>query len=199
MPLESSASGISGSPRRRFPTPTAFSSPLRFPIRMHRLLLAPLLLGRTAHGQLPRPVARPQRDLCGRGSTRRNCSRVRPKHSSAKTVPGHSLPTSLTTACITLCMRPQDTSSVSSSSNPSGACMQPFLRPLTMEWARSWRPVRELGLSRDTFVFFSADNGATREVRAGLRQQPARAGDNAPFRVEISSVASTGACIRPRS
>ena len=42
--------------------------------------------------------------------------------------------------------------------------------------------VRELGLSRDTFVFFSADNGATREARAGLNQQPARAGDNAPFR-----------------
>ena len=31
-------------------------------------------------------------------------------------------------------------------------------------------------------MFFSADNGATREPRAGLNQQPAKAGNNQPFR-----------------
>jgi arylsulfatase A-like enzyme len=42
--------------------------------------------------------------------------------------------------------------------------------------------VRELGLAENTLVFFSADNGATREARAGLNQKPATAGNNAPFR-----------------
>ena len=44
------------------------------------------------------------------------------------------------------------------------------------------RTVRELGLADNTLVFFSADNGATREARAGLNQKPATAGNNAPFR-----------------
>src|SRR5216684_1771133 len=44
------------------------------------------------------------------------------------------------------------------------------------------RTLRELGLRENTLVFFSADNGATREARAGLNQKPATAGDNAPFR-----------------
>jgi len=42
--------------------------------------------------------------------------------------------------------------------------------------------IRDLRLLDDTLVFFSADNGATREARAGLDQKPATAGDNAPFR-----------------
>jgi arylsulfatase A-like enzyme len=42
--------------------------------------------------------------------------------------------------------------------------------------------LRELRLLDDTLVFFSADNGATREARAGIDQQPATAGSNAPFR-----------------
>ncbi len=42
--------------------------------------------------------------------------------------------------------------------------------------------LKKLGLSDNTLVIFSADNGATREKRAGLNQQPARAGNNAPFR-----------------
>jgi len=44
------------------------------------------------------------------------------------------------------------------------------------------RTVRELRLAENTLVFFSGDNGATRENRAGLNQQPAKAGDNRPFR-----------------
>jgi arylsulfatase A-like enzyme len=44
------------------------------------------------------------------------------------------------------------------------------------------RTVREAGLAENTLVFFSADNGATREARAGLNQKPATAGNNAPFR-----------------
>lgn len=44
------------------------------------------------------------------------------------------------------------------------------------------RTLRELHLADDTLVFFAADNGATRENRAGLNQQPAKAGNNAPFR-----------------
>jgi arylsulfatase A-like enzyme len=44
------------------------------------------------------------------------------------------------------------------------------------------RTVRDAGLANDTLVFFAADNGATREPRAGLNQQPARGGDNRPFR-----------------
>jgi arylsulfatase A-like enzyme len=43
------------------------------------------------------------------------------------------------------------------------------------------RTVRELHLADKTLVFFSADNGATREPRAGLNQQPAKAGNNQPF------------------
>src|SRR5262249_59458642 len=33
-----------------------------------------------------------------------------------------------------------------------------------------------------TMVFFSCDNGATREPRAGLNQQPAKGGSNSPLR-----------------
>ena len=44
------------------------------------------------------------------------------------------------------------------------------------------RTLRELRLADDTLVFMSGDNGATRENRAGLNQQPAKAGNNAPFR-----------------
>ncbi len=40
------------------------------------------------------------------------------------------------------------------------------------------RTVRELGLTDNTLAIFTGDNGATREARAGLNQQPARAGDN---------------------
>ncbi len=42
--------------------------------------------------------------------------------------------------------------------------------------------LRELRLLDDTLVFFTGDNGATREARAGLDQKPATAGNNAPFR-----------------
>ena len=42
--------------------------------------------------------------------------------------------------------------------------------------------VKRLGLADNTLVVFSADNGATREKRAGLNQQPATAGNNYPFR-----------------
>jgi arylsulfatase A-like enzyme len=42
--------------------------------------------------------------------------------------------------------------------------------------------VRKLGLTDNTLVIFSADNGATREKRAGLNQEPAKAGNNHPFR-----------------
>jgi arylsulfatase A-like enzyme len=42
--------------------------------------------------------------------------------------------------------------------------------------------VKKLGLADNTLVIFSADNGATREKRAGLNQEPARAGSNHPFR-----------------
>lgn len=41
---------------------------------------------------------------------------------------------------------------------------------------------RQLGLLENTLVFFSSDNGATREPRAGLNQQPARGGSNHPLR-----------------
>jgi arylsulfatase A-like enzyme len=44
------------------------------------------------------------------------------------------------------------------------------------------REIEASGLSRNTFTVFTADNGATREKRAGLNQQPATAGSNAPFR-----------------
>jgi arylsulfatase A-like enzyme len=44
------------------------------------------------------------------------------------------------------------------------------------------RTLRELRLLDNTLVIFTGDNGATREARAGLDQQPARAGVNAPFR-----------------
>jgi len=42
--------------------------------------------------------------------------------------------------------------------------------------------LRDLRLENDTLVLFSADNGATREARAGLDGKPATAGNNAPFR-----------------
>ena len=44
------------------------------------------------------------------------------------------------------------------------------------------RTLRELRLEQNTLVLFSADNGATREARAGLNGKPATAGNNAPFR-----------------
>src|SRR5205807_7079286 len=44
------------------------------------------------------------------------------------------------------------------------------------------RTLRELNLLDHTYVIFSADNGATREARAGLDGKPATAGNNAPFR-----------------
>ncbi|MCC6857133.1 MAG: sulfatase-like hydrolase/transferase [Bryobacterales bacterium] len=42
--------------------------------------------------------------------------------------------------------------------------------------------LKKLGLTRRTMIFFQGDNGATREARAGLNQQPARGGSNAPLR-----------------
>ncbi len=44
------------------------------------------------------------------------------------------------------------------------------------------RALREARLMESTLVFFTGDNGATRETRAGLNGQAARAGDNRPFR-----------------
>jgi arylsulfatase A-like enzyme len=47
------------------------------------------------------------------------------------------------------------------------------------------RVMRALGderLIENTLVLFTADNGATREPRAGLNQKPPTAGNNAPFR-----------------
>jgi arylsulfatase A-like enzyme len=44
------------------------------------------------------------------------------------------------------------------------------------------RALREHRLIENTLVFFTADNGATREARAGLNQKPPVAGNNAPFR-----------------
>jgi len=52
--------------------------------------------------------------------------------------------------------------------------------------------LREMRLSEDTLVMFSADNGATREKRAGLNQNPATAGINAPFRGSKFSVFEGG-------
>jgi len=42
--------------------------------------------------------------------------------------------------------------------------------------------VHQSGLAGNTLTLFTADNGATREKRAGLNQQPATAGSDAPFR-----------------
>lgn len=42
--------------------------------------------------------------------------------------------------------------------------------------------LRELGLLENTLLIFTADNGATREARAGLDGKPATAGSNQPFR-----------------
>jgi arylsulfatase A-like enzyme len=42
--------------------------------------------------------------------------------------------------------------------------------------------LRETHALDDTLIFFTGDNGATREARAGLDQKPATAGNNAPFR-----------------
>lgn len=42
--------------------------------------------------------------------------------------------------------------------------------------------VKQLGLAERTMIFASADNGATREPRAGLNQQPAKGGSNGVFR-----------------
>ena len=44
------------------------------------------------------------------------------------------------------------------------------------------RTLRELRLTDNTLVFFTGDNGATTEARAGLNQKPATAGKNGPFR-----------------
>jgi arylsulfatase A-like enzyme len=44
------------------------------------------------------------------------------------------------------------------------------------------RTLRESRQLDDTLIFFTGDNGATREARAGLNQKPATAGSNAPFR-----------------
>lgn len=44
------------------------------------------------------------------------------------------------------------------------------------------RALAEAQLTANTLVFFTGDNGATREARAGLNQQAAKAGDNRPFR-----------------
>jgi arylsulfatase A-like enzyme len=44
------------------------------------------------------------------------------------------------------------------------------------------RTLADSNLLRNTLVLFTADNGATREPRAGLNGQPATAGNNAPFR-----------------
>ena len=44
------------------------------------------------------------------------------------------------------------------------------------------RTLREQHQLEDTLIFFTADNGATREARAGLNQRPASAGDNGRFR-----------------
>jgi len=42
--------------------------------------------------------------------------------------------------------------------------------------------LKKLGLLENTLVFFGADNGATREPRAGLNGQPAKGGSNHPYR-----------------
>ena len=42
--------------------------------------------------------------------------------------------------------------------------------------------VKKMGQLDNTFVFFQADNGATREARAGLNGQPARGGSNGILR-----------------
>lgn len=44
------------------------------------------------------------------------------------------------------------------------------------------RTLMQHGLLENTLIFFAADNGATTEVRAGLGQKPATAGDNSPYR-----------------
>ena len=44
------------------------------------------------------------------------------------------------------------------------------------------RALRENRLIENTLVCFTADNGMTRETRAGLNQKPPTAGSNAPFR-----------------
>jgi arylsulfatase A-like enzyme len=42
--------------------------------------------------------------------------------------------------------------------------------------------LKKYGLIDNTLVIFTGDNGATREKRAGLNQEPAKAGSNYPFR-----------------
>jgi arylsulfatase A-like enzyme len=44
------------------------------------------------------------------------------------------------------------------------------------------RALDRTGKRENTFIFFAGDNGATREIRAGLDQRPATAGSNAPYR-----------------
>jgi arylsulfatase A-like enzyme len=42
--------------------------------------------------------------------------------------------------------------------------------------------LEKFGLRENTMIFFASDNGATREPRAGLNQQPAQGGSNRPLR-----------------
>lgn len=42
--------------------------------------------------------------------------------------------------------------------------------------------LRKIGQRENTFIFYAADNGATREPRAGLQDQPAKGGLNGPLR-----------------
>ena len=68
--------------------------------------------------------------------------------------------------------------------------------------------LRELGLESNTLVFFLADNGATREPRAGLDGKPATAGGNGVRRgfkfsafdggIHVPAIASWPGVIKPR-
>ena len=84
-------------------------------------------------------------------------------------------------ACTIRCMRRASTWSVSATWIRSGTCTRRCSRRSTTPWARC-SALRELRLLDNTLVFFTGDNGATREQRAGLNQKPATAGNNQPFR-----------------
>ena len=98
---------------------------LRLPLRLHRLLLAPLLLGRAAHPELSRPLARPHRDLRGRpvhhGTVRARGGAVRPR-SSRRT---RSSPTCRSTRRTIRCMRRRSTWSASRICRPNAARTPP--------------------------------------------------------------------------